>query len=278
MFSRIRKRFTYANVAMTLALVFAMSGGAFAAGKYLITSTKQIKPSVLASLKGAAGKTGPAGAAGPAGPQGPQGPAGNTGSNGANGTNGESVTGKEVKKTEAACGKLGGVGYTLAGKTENVCNGKEGSPWTAGGTLPEGKTLKGEWSLIAEASGAFNLVGNSVSFALPLSANPVKHYIRAPTEAEKEVSKFPPPPAGCTGNVEEPGAQPGNLCVFALTEENTETEISGIWLPVVLGFEGIGTEGFRGTDGGRFGFGIETFTHEAGPVRIDGTWAVTAAE
>ncbi len=31
MFSRIRKRITYANLAMTLALVFAMTGGAYAA-------------------------------------------------------------------------------------------------------------------------------------------------------------------------------------------------------------------------------------------------------
>ncbi len=46
MFSMIRKRLTYANVAMTLALVFAMTGGAYAAKKYMITSKKQIKPSV----------------------------------------------------------------------------------------------------------------------------------------------------------------------------------------------------------------------------------------
>ena len=31
MFSMIRKRLTFANVAMTLALVFAMTGGAYAA-------------------------------------------------------------------------------------------------------------------------------------------------------------------------------------------------------------------------------------------------------
>lgn len=36
----IRKRLSYANVAVTLALVFAMSGGAYAASRFVITSTK----------------------------------------------------------------------------------------------------------------------------------------------------------------------------------------------------------------------------------------------
>src|SRR6202035_5866038 len=66
MLSFVRRRFTFANVALTVALVFAMSGGAFAASKFLITSTKQIKPSVLAQLKGKAGPAGAAGSAGPA--------------------------------------------------------------------------------------------------------------------------------------------------------------------------------------------------------------------
>ena len=48
MLRAIRSRLTYANVAVTLALVLAMSGGAYAADRYLITSTKQIKPKVLA--------------------------------------------------------------------------------------------------------------------------------------------------------------------------------------------------------------------------------------
>ena len=108
MLSVIRRRVTFTNVAMTLALVFAMSGGAFAAGKFLITSTKQIKPSVLASLKGKAGAAGPAGAtgaAGPAGPvgavgaTGPQGPAGAAGAKGDAGAEGkEGKAGKEGKE------------------------------------------------------------------------------------------------------------------------------------------------------------------------------------
>ena len=66
----MRKRLTYANVTATLALVFAMSGGALAASHYLINSTKQINPKVLKKLAGktgAPGKTGPSGAPGPAG-------------------------------------------------------------------------------------------------------------------------------------------------------------------------------------------------------------------
>jgi hypothetical protein len=75
-----KRMFSYANVAATLALVFSMSGGALAAKHYLITSTKQIKPSVLKKLKGNAGKTGATGAPGATGKEGspgkegPQGP------------------------------------------------------------------------------------------------------------------------------------------------------------------------------------------------------------
>jgi hypothetical protein len=62
-----------------LALFVALGGSAVAAQHFLITSPRQIKPSVLRALHGARGPSGPAGAAGPqgaAGAQGPQGPAG----------------------------------------------------------------------------------------------------------------------------------------------------------------------------------------------------------
>lgn len=75
----MRKRLSYANVAATLALVFSMTGGAMAANHYLISSTKQIKPSILKKLKGnagAKGATGPQGAQGAQGGAGPAGPAG----------------------------------------------------------------------------------------------------------------------------------------------------------------------------------------------------------
>jgi hypothetical protein len=56
-----------------MALVFAMTGGAYAANHYVITSTRQIKPSVL--KKKAKGKTGPAGPNGAPGATGPAGAA-----------------------------------------------------------------------------------------------------------------------------------------------------------------------------------------------------------
>jgi hypothetical protein len=118
---------------MTLALVFAMAGGAFAAShaakakrktqksQVVITSTKQISSSVLAALKGNAGPAGPTGPAGAAGKDGA------AGEKGASGANGESVALGEVKVGEAQCNKLGGSKFTLAGNQSFACNGKEGA-------------------------------------------------------------------------------------------------------------------------------------------------------
>jgi hypothetical protein len=59
-----------------LALFFAIGGTAFAAHHYLVTSTSQIKPSVLKALRGQTGPAGPAGQAGATGATGAPGPAG----------------------------------------------------------------------------------------------------------------------------------------------------------------------------------------------------------
>jgi hypothetical protein len=40
----LRRHLSYANVAATLALLFAMTGGALAANHYLITSTCRSRP------------------------------------------------------------------------------------------------------------------------------------------------------------------------------------------------------------------------------------------
>lgn len=69
-------------VASVVVLGVAVAGGAAAGTRYMITSTHQIKPSVLKKLHGARGPMGPQGPQGlqgSQGPQGPQGPQGNPG-------------------------------------------------------------------------------------------------------------------------------------------------------------------------------------------------------
>jgi Collagen triple helix repeat (20 copies) len=85
----IRRNLNYASVVATLALVFALSGGALAASHYLINSTKQISPKVLAKLKGRAGAPGAPGAQGSPGAIGPVGPQGKQGAEGKEGPPGE---------------------------------------------------------------------------------------------------------------------------------------------------------------------------------------------
>jgi Collagen triple helix repeat (20 copies) len=83
-----------ASIIASLALFFALGGTAMAARHYLLTSTSQIKPSVLKALKGNVGTEGPAGlagAAGKAGPAGEQGSPGNRGQQGPSGASGTSV-------------------------------------------------------------------------------------------------------------------------------------------------------------------------------------------
>jgi hypothetical protein len=85
----MRRRISYANVTATLALVFAMSGGALAANSYLINSTKQINPKVLKKLTGKTGKTGSTGTSGAVGATGAAGLTGAQGQKGETGPKGE---------------------------------------------------------------------------------------------------------------------------------------------------------------------------------------------
>lgn len=78
----MRRHLNYANLTATVALFFAMSGGALAAKHYLINSTKQINPKVLKALKGNAGPRGRPGAAGAPGAPGKEGPRGKEGPTG----------------------------------------------------------------------------------------------------------------------------------------------------------------------------------------------------
>jgi hypothetical protein len=265
MFSKIRRRFTYANLAMTLALVFAMSGGAYAANKYLITSTKQISPKVLKTLKAKNGSNGAPGAQGPAGPAGPAGAAG-TGAPGAQGpegkagANGTSVTSSEVKTTSTTCNHQGGSEFTSASGKATACNGKEGSPWTAGG-LPKGASEMGQWAEPegVEYENTLQIVNIPISFTVPLGAELNESEVHF-------VQPGGPLPTGCKGSVGKPEAESGNLCVFA------EVLTSNVINPEFINAEHGGTHN-AGKSGTILTFVLPGTATAAASAR--GTWVVT---
>jgi hypothetical protein len=251
MLRALRNRITPGTVIATIALVFAMTGGAYAANKFLITSTKQISPKVLKSLKGANGKNGLAGPAGPAGAAGagtagaagPQGPAGPGGAKGESGAPG-------------APGAPGAKGTT-------------GSPWTAGGTLPKGSTETGVWAFGPVPNEGGESTQVPISFTIPLAAPLDGSHVHFINTAGMEVLFGEPntevTPTECgtpVGTVAQPTSASGNLCVYESFLENSESFSQGIALP--QGGEGAGSTG-----------ALETFNLSAGVAKGRGSWAVT---
>jgi Collagen triple helix repeat (20 copies) len=236
MFSMMRQRFSVAGLIATIALVFAMVGGAWAAKSYLITSKSQIKPSVLKQLKGKRGPQGKAGAAGPAGTPGPVGPAGARGATGPQGP-----------------------------------EGKEGPEGPAGSfssePLPVGESLMGVWGTSGGPEKDYSMV--PISFASPLATAPTTMYVFATGTLAVSIS-----PAGtvtpvgdteeietsCPGDADEPEAAAGFLCVFAAKETGATLNL-------------VDAAAFEGAH--EFGVVLPLFvTGDKGYAK--GSWAVTA--
>jgi Collagen triple helix repeat (20 copies) len=240
---RTRSRVSPSTVIATVALVFAMAGGAYAAGRYVITSTKQISPKVLKSLqgkagaagaKGAAGANGAAGATGPAGPAGPGGAAGGKGETGAKGEPG-------TKGEKGLQGEKGTTGFTA--------------------TLPSKATEKGAWAL---QSNSENAAITSVSFPIPLET--------ALTEAN--VFFIPPgeegtvDPSQCPGSVANPEAAEGDFCVYT-------TGLGGM-SPFSSGAIEDPSQGLGHAGTAKSGANLLFTPAAAGTETAYGTWAVTA--
>ena len=279
MFSRIRTRFTYANVTATLALFFAMTGGALAASHYLITSTKQIKPSVLSALKGKAGPAGANGANGTPGEKGAQGP---QGSAGANGAAGESVSSAALKSGEGGCA-AGGSKFAVGGKETLACNGingKNGVNGTTGFTemLLAGKTETGTWSYSNTNEG---LVFTSISFNIPLTkALDAEHVHYVLPNGAETVYGTTAPSTACKGSAEEPSAEAGNLCVYETDAGGVQIDQGGtVEFPPEIFPPSFFPKSFGGENGaGKSGAILLFYTKGSGERNGFGSWAVAAPE
>jgi hypothetical protein len=278
MFSWIRRRCSYANVTATLALFFAMTGGALAASHYLITSTKQIKPSVLKSLAGKAGPAGPAGLAGAVGAKGESGATG-TGTPGVEGHEGkEGPKGKEGHE-----GKEGLPGVIHPGETL-APGASETGMWAASGSGDEGQLCvpnAEEAPVITSEGGSsgcptgytFDKLGNVavgvISFTIPLEAalgGEAVHYLKYEQKAAGH----------CEGSFEKPTAEPGNLCVYEAP--GPQNEEGGL---VASDYSSLG-KGESGTlKTGAIVFAVPKNPTDSGikheePVFTSGSWSVTA--
>jgi len=284
MFSRLHNRLGTAGlVVAVVALVAALAGTAFAATKLNGTQKKEVEK----IAKKFAGKNGTNGAPGANGKDGTNGAAGTPGTPGA--------AGKSVVLTAEPPGlncEEGGTKVEVEGSAASkkyVCNGEEGeegpegSPWTAGGTLPSGKTETGVWTVgyTEEAHLPSSALLVPLSFNVPLAtnleavgcepapANPVPatchvHFINDEGKEVIEPETDERTSTVCTGNAENPTAPIGQLCVYAGFQEKFFSWNGEITRPG-------GGVGGAGKTGAVVGIGFS----EAGAQGY-GTWAVTA--
>ena len=134
--------------------------------------------------------------------------------------------------------------------------GDKGDPGPLTGALPSGVTMKGDWGMRFNNEGADIRVQTAFSFGFSLSVAPTPHYI--------PVGGTVPP--GCAGDATNPGADPGQLCVFEAATTN-----------ITAGSQAVFDEA-TGTDGKAdpWGAGVAATATAAGDTRYRGTWAVTA--
>jgi hypothetical protein len=180
------------------------------------------------------------------------------------------VTGKKIKKNSVTSVKVKDGSLTAidfgAGQLPKGDKGDKGGKGDTGpagpitGTLPSGVTLRGDWALRVANSIAGQRLQTAFSFGLQLASAPTAHFIEAGAAT----------PPGCSGNVDSPGADPGNLCVFEKVKNNVTAGSQDV-------FGIAGTAMTADTWGAGVGFNA---TAGDGTTSVDtrerGSWAVTA--
>ncbi len=266
-----RFRIAPSTVIAVIALVFAITGGAFAATNAGSSSANHAIARVAAKSKAKA-KTGPRGPAGPAGKQGAQGPAGSAGAQGATGAQGaggakgdagaKGETGAEGPEgPEGETGRQGAQGNTGSQGPQGV----PGQPWTPDNVLPSGATETGTWGG-RPTEGQTDFI--PIAFPVQLSEELEVSAVHIVTVEEQNKENGKEPPAGCQGTAKAPTAKAGSLCVYVGTNLLNNVEVKAIYKPYGTIEEGAGVAGAL----------LEIVgLHAENPVYYAvGSWAVTA--
>ncbi len=181
LFSSMKGRLGVSGFIAIGAAVLAMTGGAFAGGGQLarlaLTSDHQ---SSLA--RGSQLKRGPRGPRGAIGPRGPEGPSG-----------------------QGRQGEAGPAGP----------KGPEGSPWTAGGTLPSGRSESGTWiaaTVGQEIEPGQSEGGSSISYVIRTAIPPSIHLIGKGKAGSEHAAE-------CPGSPNLPLAAKGHLCIYTVENQ-----------------------------------------------------------
>lgn len=268
LFGRMKKRLGVNGPGVTIgviALVIALSGGAYAASGALTGKQKKEVTKIakkFAGAPGAQGVAGPAGVKGDKGDPGAAGKEGAVGKEGSAGKEGDGVVLTAIPKATPPCSEQGGVEARLksqgAGTGEKICNGKEGSPWTAGGTLPAGAVETGAWAYTGTTANT-NGIRVPISFAIPLKEKlgPGSVHFAGSLEFFETC-----------GNEVAPEPDPGQLCVYV----NGSDEF-----PALKGiFPSSDPEGvFSGEQGAGINGAVMLIEPPTGAVAASGAYAVS---
>jgi hypothetical protein len=131
--------------------------------------------------------------------------------------------------------------------------GATGDPGPLLNTLPSGETLFGKYYALDNPAPSGQFAIDAISYQFPLPEVPTDHYL--PPGAA--------PTAECPGSVDDPQAEPGQLCVYSEARANVQTSYNG---------DGMGLDKLD-----LFGFAVNVVSSgSANPFYDVGSWAVTA--